>query len=333
MSFKLFIKPINGLGDKIINVLGAAVYSHYKNFDLKIFLNEGILFYKFGSSNFYDLSLFNFNSINVYNNESEYKNENAGVLENAMQFINPDAIVSITPYCVYQKLKSENISLSFQEVSELFIKIAKNVQPSELISNYIPSNIEKAYGIHLRKSDKIKENPDIRHEMSPSENAILMDKLLTTINDIIEVEEVPVFYVTSEDNDHKKQFSESIINIAKSKSKQVIILETDPENIPENVKSICNYSSVLDLFCLSKCKTIIQGTRYSAFSVIAALIGNQNIINLSRYLESDKLCIMYLWNSVLTINGVKNFDEAKYKKLIDKYKELNVFYGDFYISW
>jgi hypothetical protein len=42
---------------------------------------------------------------------------------------------------------------------------------------------------------------------------------------------------------------------------------------------------------------------------------------------------MYLWNSVLTINGEKNFDEAKYKGLIDKYKALNVFYGDFYISW
>jgi len=332
MSFKLFIKPINGLGDKIINILGAAVYSHYKNFDLKIFLNEGILYYLFGSSNFYTLSLFNFNSINIYNNESEYKNENAGVLENAMQFINPDAIVSITPYCVYQKLKSENISVSFQEVSELFIKIAKNIQPSELISNYIPSNIENAYGIHLRKSDKVKENPDIRHEMSPSENVLLMDKLLTTISDIIKVEEMPVFYVTSEDNDHKNQFSDSIKNIAKGKSKLVTILEID-ETIPENIKSICNYSSVLDLFCLSKCKTIIQGTRYSAFSVVAALLGNQKIINLSRHLESDHLCIMYLWNSVLTINGVKNFDEAKYMSLIDKYKELNVFYGDFYVSW
>jgi hypothetical protein len=329
MSFKLFIKPINGLGDKIINVIGAAVYCHYKNFELKVFLNESILFYFFGSINFYDLSLFNFNSIHVDNTEVEYKNKNADFLENAMQFINPDAIVSITPYCVYQKLKDENINVSFQEVSDLFIKIAKNIQPSNLISECIPIGIENAYGIHLRKSDKIKENPDIRHEMSPSENAILMDKLLITISEIIEVEEVPVFYVTSEDNDHKQQFSESIKCIAKSKSKQVTILETDPENI----KSIFNYSSVLDLFCLSKCKTIIQGTRYSAFSVVASLIGNQSIVNLSRYLESDHLCIMYLWNSVLNINGEKNFDEAKYKGLIDKYKELNVFYGDFYISW
>jgi len=334
MTYNLFIKPINGLGDKIINILGAAVYAYYKKFDLKVFLNEKILFYRFGSSNFYDLSLFNFNDIKVYNNNDEYKKYDLNQTENALLFINPDLIVSITPYCVYQKLKSEGVNVSFEEVSNMFLTIAKKIQPSAMVSKCIPIGIEKAHGIHLRKSDKIKEHPDIRHEMSPDENIILMKKLLSTISDIIESEETPSFFVTSEDNKHKNLFCESIKNIAKEKGKEqnVTILEID-EKLCENIKSIKNYASVLDFFCLSKCKSIIQGTKYSAFSVVAALIGNEKLINLSKFLERDHLCIIYLWNSVLKINENKNFHEEKYNAFINKYKELNVFYGDFYISW
>ena len=334
MTYNLFIKPINGLGDKIINILGAAVYSYYKNFALKVFLNENIMLYYFGSSNFYDLALFEFNSIKIYNNNDEYKKYNLNQIENALLFINPDTIVSITPFCVYQKLKSENINVSFEEVSNMFLTIAKKIQPSAMVSKCIPIGIESAYGIHLRKSDKIKQNPDIRHEMSFDENIILIEKLLSTISDIIESEETPSFFVTSEDNEHKNLFCESIKNIAKEKGKEknVTILEID-EKLCENIKPIVNYASVLDLFCLSKCKLIIQGTKYSAFSVVAALIGNEKLINLSKFLERDHLCIIYLWNSVLNINENKNFCEEKYSVLINKYKELNVFYGDFYISW
>jgi hypothetical protein len=72
--------------------------------------------------------------------------------------------------------------------------------------------------------------------------------------------------------------------------------------------------------------------KYSAFSVVASLIGNEQIINLSKYLERDNLCIIYLWNSVIHINDNKNFDENKYLTLMNKYKELGVFYGDAYIA-
>ena len=39
MSNIVLLKPINGLGDKIINLLGAAVYCHYKNYNLKTILH------------------------------------------------------------------------------------------------------------------------------------------------------------------------------------------------------------------------------------------------------------------------------------------------------
>jgi hypothetical protein len=331
MTQKLFITPINGYGDKIINVLGALVYSYYKKYDLKVCINADFLHYQFGTDNFYDLALFNYNEIDVYDNKDHYKRIHPDENENYLTFINPDGIVSITPFCVYQKLKNENINVTFEEVSELFLKFAKNIQPSEIVSKYIPDGIEKAYGIHLRKTDKIKENPDVRHEMSPQENSVLMENLFHTIRNIIENDENPSFYVTSEDFNHENNFIEYIKNIANEKQKPVTILKID-DNIPESAKSIFNFYDILDFFSLSKCKVIIQGVKYSAFSIVASLVGNETITNLSGSLENDHLCIIKLWNSVLKINNVKRLDEEFHANLLEKYKQLGIFYGEFYVA-
>ena len=40
MSNKIIIKPINGVGDKFINIIGASVYCYYKKYDLKIIFND-----------------------------------------------------------------------------------------------------------------------------------------------------------------------------------------------------------------------------------------------------------------------------------------------------
>ena len=65
MNNIVILKTVNGIGDKIINLFGASVYCYYKNYNLKIILNENINNYYFGSNNFYDLSLFDFNNIKV----------------------------------------------------------------------------------------------------------------------------------------------------------------------------------------------------------------------------------------------------------------------------
>jgi hypothetical protein len=89
---------------------------------------------------------------------------------------------------------------------------------------------------------------------------------------------------------------------------------------------------MLDFFSLSKCKVIIQGVKYSAFSIVASLVGNETITNLSGSLENDHLCIIKLWNSVLKINNVKRLDEEFHANLLEKYKQLGIFYGEFYLA-
>jgi hypothetical protein len=324
----LILKTVNGIGDKIINLLGCAVYCYYKKFELKTSFNEIVSFYNFGSHNLYDLSLFKFINMSVYD---KYENTNHFDLEKTFRFHNPDIITSITPYMIYQKLKNEGIDVTFLEVSNMFLKFAKNIQPSYDISKYIPVGIEKSYGIHLRKTDKVLKSPDVRHETSYNEHDILINKVKMFIEDVIVKEENPKFFIASEDNENKKQFVDLINNKARSQNKLVKIL-TIEENIPENITSKHNFNTILDLFCLSKCKSIVQGIKYSAFSVVASLMGNEKIINFSKYLDTDYLNIIYLWNSSLYINDNKNIDENKYITLINKYKEMDMFCGDTYIT-
>jgi hypothetical protein len=311
---------INGIGDKLINVIGVNVYAFYKNYILESTLNYQILNYKFGSTNEYSIDLFDFGNLVV--NDKNYTTPK--------MVHNPDPIVSITPYIVYKTLNEENVHVTFEDVSNKFLEIAKNIKPSNIIKKYIPKGIENAYGIHLRLSDKVKAQRDIRHETSPNEFTTLVNILLNNILEIIHLEENPIFFLTSEDATWIEKIKTNILDISAQLKKNVIILDVDC--ISDSDKSIKGFTAILDLFCLSKCKTIIQSLRYSAFSVVSALIGNEKIINNSKFLDTDDLCIIYLWNSVIKINNANNFDKDKYQLLIDKYVSLNVFYGGFYIK-
>ena len=76
------------------------------------------------------------------------------------------------------------------------------------------------------------------------------------------------------------------------------------------------------MFTLSKCKEILQGVKYSTFSVVASILGNNKIRNYSRYLPTDDISLIYSYNSVVEVNGVKNFDIEKHKKITQGIRPL-----------
>ena len=63
-------------------------------------------------------------------------------------------------------------------------------------------------------------------------------------------------------------------------------------------------NSVLDLFALSWCKEILQGVKYSTFSMSAAIIGNCKLRNYSHLVNNINL--VNAWNTVIEINGKKS---------------------------
>jgi len=289
----------NGLGDKLLDAIGFYVICKFLNYNANINLNYHIENYQWGS-NFYDPKLFIFNDIILTGNPSNY------------YIHSPHASSSLCPYKVYEFLKQILPKITFKQVSDLFKLSAKKIiQPSDIIASKIPSGAENAYGIHLRKSDKVNNEGDSRHENSIDEFNIITKKLLLNIEEIILNEDEPKFIVVSEDNNWKIEITNKINTIALNHNKCIKILEIDYTN--EN--NYQNFNSVLDMFCLSKCKTILQGVKYSTFSMLSAILGNYKLINYSYHLPNDNICLVYYWNSVLEINNNLNYDIEFHKKL------------------
>jgi hypothetical protein len=293
MENNVSIQLFNGMGDKFLDLIGFYVLCKYCNYKPDInFFNNG--HYAWGNNN-YDLRLFHFHdfTINSHKNQHFFVNST-----------NPSS--SLCPYKVYEFIQQFTNTITFEQISNDFVYYAKQIiQPSEIILAKIPKNVEKAYGIHLRKSDKLNDMGDIRHENKRNEFDIITTKLLEDVEDIIFSEEEPVFLIVSEDNNWKMEITNRINNFSQKNNKNIQILTIDYST----ETNYHNFNSVLDMFCLSRCKEILQGVKYSTFSILASLLGNNKLRNYAKYTTSFDICLIHSWSSVLNINNNnKNLD-------------------------
>ena len=300
MKNNINITLFNGLGDKLLDLIGFFILCKYLNYNphINFYNNQN---FHWGNNN-YDIRLFNFSEISF----SDYKYD--------FYVKSPNPSSSLCPYKVYEFIKQFLPEITFEQISGDFIKYSKKIiKPSEIILSKIPNNIENAYGIHLRKSDKVANDCDIRHENTINEFEMITNKLLDDVKNIIIYEQEPTFLIVSEDNDWKNQIQNIIINISNKNNKQIKILNI----IYDNEHNYCNFNSVLDMFCLSKCKEILQGVKYSTFSILASLLGNNKLRNYSKYTDSYEVCLIHSWSSSLEINKNKNFDIELHKKVTE----------------
>ncbi|MFY7728938.1 MAG: hypothetical protein ACOVRN_05430 [Flavobacterium sp.] len=275
----------NGIGDKLLDTLGFYVICKYLNYQPHVEFNRLVEKFEwgFGSTTEYDLKLFNFSDIIITNGVT---------CPYFVRSVNPSS--TLCPYKVYMFLLKFIPGITFNEVSDCFVSDAKRIfKPSEVITSLIPDGIENAYGIHLRKTDKvIAVNGDLRHVATYAEFEIIIQRLLDDVNYISANEPDSVFFITSEDDDW----------LAEMKQRMNVRLISTPHIDDRNARS------VLHMFCLSKCKMILQGVKYSSFSMIASILGAGKLRNYSNHLDSRDICLLPSWNSVVEINGKKCYD-------------------------
>jgi hypothetical protein len=281
------IRLVNGLGDKLLDLIGFFIICKYLNYTPYVIFSNDQLFV-WGNNN-YDIRLFEFNEITVSDDKCDF-------------YINsPNPSASLCPYKVYEFIKEFYPEIIFEQVSNDFVVYSKQIiKPSEIILSEIPNDIENAYGIHLRKSDKVYDNCHFTYENTLSDFEIIINNLLEDVKNIIMNENEAKFVIVSEDNTWKKEVSDIIIDIANKNNKIIKIIDV----VYKNENNYSNYNSVLDMFCLSKCKEILQGVKYSTFSILASLLGTNKIRN---YFDSPS-CLINNWSSVVEINNKKNFD-------------------------
>jgi len=299
MNNNVKITLFGGLGEELLDLIGFGVLCKYLNY------KSNVSFYidqKFDClDNKLDIRLFNFNQITISDDECNF-------------YVNsPNPSYSLCPYRVYEFIEKFLNELTFEQFSNDFVEYSKIIiKPSEIILSKIPNDIEKAYGIHLRKKDKNGNTHDIIDDYSRYEFEITTNKLLEDVKNIIISEEETIFLIVCEDNNWKKEIYDIIIDFSIKNNKLIKILDIDYDN--EN--NYYDYNNVLDMFCLSKCKEILQGVQYSAFSILASLLGNNKIRNYSNYTNNYVDCFVNCWSSVIEINNNKNYDTELHKKTL-----------------
>jgi hypothetical protein len=311
MSSSAKITLRNGLGDKFLDLIGVYVLCKYLHIEPVVLFNNNSNF-AWGSNN-YDMRLFQFEDLVFTDKQCKY------------YIYSHSPSSSLCPYKVYDFLKDHIPDVSFEQISHDFSHYGKTIiKPSDIILSDIPEDIENTYGIHLRKTDKVVSRAYLTHESTLSEFDILINNLLNDITNIIQKERQAKFLLVSEDETWKQEFKEKINTIANNHQVEIKIIEIDYKP-----NDYANYKSVLDMFCLSKCKEILQGVKYSTFSMLAALLGNVKLRNYTPLEITDFLT--HQWSSVIEINNQKNFDIELHKKIatLSNNLETNICPSDF----
>ena len=299
----LQILSYGGVGDRLCDIIGSYIISKYLGLKLNVLFNPVIgVKHDWGINNIFDIRLFDFDNenIKVYNNENDYKND-------CKYFIKiGNASSSSSPYNIYKFIKNFIKDITFEDIINNYCKYAREIiKPSKIIENNILDNLNNSYGIHLRKTDKVNnKNHDMRHLSTNEEFKIMSDALFNDICKIILTEDNPSFLLTSDDNDWKEHFKNELLTFTKNNNKTINFIDINYDTL----NTYDNYNAILDLFCLSKCKKIFQDVKYSTFSIIASIIGNNEIINYSHLSEVHKYCLTHLYHPVININNNKNYN-------------------------
>jgi len=299
MNNFIFLELHNGLGDKFSDLIG--LYIICKHLNYKPNVSFCIDCHHVGIPNYYDMRLFDFHNSIIINNNNNNNNNN-----NCSYYIKSYPSLALCPPRVYEYLKKFKSEITYQQISQEYIDYAKEIiKPSSIILDAIPEGINNAYGIHLRASDQL--NEDLKEtclgKTSSKQFENTKNKILDDVREIIKNEENPSFFVISEVFQWRDYVKDKIREIAIEYNKNINLINLDYNN------NYHNYNSVLEFFCLSKCKEIFQGSNYSTFSMIASILGTQKLRNYSIHFNNNEKCILNAWTSVIDFNNnEKQFD-------------------------
>jgi len=183
-----------------------------------------------------------------------------------------------------------NPELDLGQVVDTYRAVAADTLPSPAVVEGIPADIESRVGIHARLTDKIQ--PDDKSEVT-------FEMLATTWRSIesrgmryIEhaVEQGERFFICSDDLEYRAALMERI---------RAMGGDAVCADLPDRHVKRAGYPALVDFFSLTRCARIIQMTKYSTYSIAAAISGGLPLVNFFDN-ESGVGNRLDIWRSVLT---------------------------------
>lgn len=185
------------------------------------------------------------------------------VLRHGMNFGNncPDRI--------YEDLAFYGLGEQFShsDVLDRYGLVARSTTPSFKIVAGIPHDIRDRVGVHIRLTDKLVSSEE-EFSMSRETWHRIEAGVLRYLHQCV-ADGTPVF-VCSDD----REYMHSIVEDLRARGGDVAVSAPVAK-----YAGPAGYEALVDFFALSRCRQIVQMTKYSTFSMAAAMIGNVPLMN------------------------------------------------------
>lgn len=209
-------------------------------------------------------------------------------------------------------------------ITSKWLRNLRKITLNPEVSALVPPDIDNSIGIHLRRSDKLRNDGMLSwNDMDLQHYNKMMNRMMQSITDLIAnhntLQSAPLsFYICSEDQPFKKSFAEWLSRTADAygKGEDVLIVTIDKDSIPKRLLTdISNVYDVVEWYALTRCKCIYQGINYSTYSMTASMFADIPLHNFTETCSKDWLT--HLWKPCLKlIHCDKEFNHVvNYKRL------------------
>ena len=288
----LFIRPVNGLGDKLLDVCGFALLCRLTGHAALVGWAgrrpaESVRWGGGVYTRTYDAALVDLSALGV-----------VAVAEPPPEAVELEVTARLG-VAFSAPLLAATLGVPAWELPHLvdaWTETARRVRPGPLVQAALPPGLAGCTGVHLRRSDKVRDPAkdafDARHEMTAAECAATMRALMQQVEGDLRWAapyELLRFFVCSDEPDAKARFEAWLAERSRALDRRCEFVEPLPPGQPAVPEG---YSAAVDLFCLSRCRRIYQGSKHSSFSVAAGLIGGCELHN---FAAADAKTLGSLW--------------------------------------
>ena len=157
-------------------------------------------------------------------------------------------------------------AMDLETVVDAYCAAARSTRPGPLVAERIPKDLDGRVGVHIRLTDKLVKS-ESNYDMGESTWERIERRGLEAIEE--RAAQGARFFICGDDLDYRNQLADKL----RSKGVDVIVVDAEPH--PDHP---C-IADLVDFFALAQCSHVIQLTKYSVFSVAAALIGGVGLSN------------------------------------------------------
>ncbi len=296
--------PKAGFGDKLIDITGLLTLAELLNIQVEI---HWVLLDK--KERFaYNPRLINIQGLN---NNVVIVTRQDNTLANTIELPTSGVFAPSIVRKVMHSLKNDQQKKENSELLMITNKWLGNLRRIELnpsIFDFIPPDINGSIGIHLRRSDKLRNDGMLSwNDMDVHHYDTMMNQMMHKIVDlIVNHNDAPAlaFYICSEDQPFKLSFKDWLIRTSDTlgKSQHVRVLTIEKESI--SAALLAEYPHIYDVvewYALTRCKMIFQAINYSTFSMCASMFANIPLYNFTDSAICDKNWLTHLWKPCLRL--------------------------------